>query len=43
MRYETPEVVLIGQADAVILGGLPTNTTENDVSTQRADLIGYDE
>jgi len=43
MRYEKPEVVLLGEAAAVVLGGVPHPIFETVDSKLEADLIGYDE
>jgi hypothetical protein len=43
MRYETPEIVTVGAAEDVILGLDPDPTQESENSTQRSELVGYDE
>lgn len=43
MRYETPEIVVVGVAEDVILGGQAKPQPESEVSTERGELVGYDE
>jgi hypothetical protein len=43
MRYETPELALLGTADAVVLGGPPMPPFETLASLIDSSLLGYDE
>lgn len=43
MRYETPEVVVVGTAKDVVLGEIAHPSPESEVSTERGELVGYDE
>lgn len=42
MRYEKPELALLGEAEAVVLGTEPSQTPEN-VETKDPLFVGYDE
>jgi len=43
MRYEKPELVLLGEAASVVLGGMPNPVYETDNSSLQAGLLGYEE
>jgi hypothetical protein len=43
MRYETPELVVVGAAQEVVLGETINPEPESLVSTERGALVGYDE
>jgi len=43
MRYETPEMVVVGAAEDVILGETLDPQPESEQSTNRGELVGYDE
>jgi hypothetical protein len=43
MRYETPELVLLGSANAVVLGGDPIPSGESADTKEEPSLFGYDE
>jgi hypothetical protein len=43
MRYEKPELALLGEADAIVLGGEPASPVETVDSKIPSDLVGYDE
>lgn len=42
MRYEKPEVALLGTADAVVLGD-QINPNPESFETRDPDFVGYDE
>ena len=41
MRYEKPELALLGTAEAVVLGGIIEPPVEN-FDSKMPDLFGYD-
>lgn len=43
MRYEKPEFVLIGQANAVVLGYDISLVPETEMSSFNPSTVGYDE
>jgi hypothetical protein len=43
MRYERPELVLLGTADAIVLGGEQIPAGESLDTKDDASLFGYDE
>jgi hypothetical protein len=42
MRYEKPELALLGEAEAVVLGSDPDPNPEN-IETRDPLFVGYDE
>jgi hypothetical protein len=43
MRYERPELLLLGSASAVVLGDVPLPTAESVDSREDLSQFGYDE